>query len=92
MTEPTPFWTPEREQRLRQLWARGVPTPKIAAELGTTKNAVIGRANRMGLCIHPLMTGRSPEILKRAAVKRDAALAEAAKWDTLIRKRLERVS
>ena len=36
-------------ERLRLLWAEGRPASKIAAELGISKNAVIGKANRLGL-------------------------------------------
>lgn len=42
------FWTAERDKRLRSMWGK-VSTTEIAGELGTTKNAVIGRANRIGL-------------------------------------------
>lgn len=47
---PSP-WTPEREERLRELWAKGVSASKVAAELGggLTRNAVIGKVNRLKL-------------------------------------------
>lgn len=42
------FWTPERVARLRELW--GVQRVRaIARELGCTGNAVIGKADRLGL-------------------------------------------
>ena len=43
-------WTPERESQLRELWNAGLSASRIAAELGsTTRNAVIGKAHRLGL-------------------------------------------
>jgi len=44
-------WTPEKEEKLRQLWKKGYSGSEIAIELGsnTTRNAVIGKAHRMNL-------------------------------------------
>jgi GcrA cell cycle regulator len=39
-------WTPERVERLAELFAQGLPTAEIGRRLGLTKNAVIGRLNR----------------------------------------------
>lgn len=41
-------WTKEQDDRLRTAWGRDF-TKNIANELGKTKNAVIGRARRLGL-------------------------------------------
>ena len=36
-------WTPEREEKLKELWKKGHTASKIAELLGdTTRNAVIG--------------------------------------------------
>jgi GcrA cell cycle regulator len=53
MTDPF-TWTAEKEQRLRDLWAekqRGtkISASTIAAELGTTRSACLGKLNRLGL-------------------------------------------
>jgi len=45
-------WTSERVETLRQLWGQGQTASQIAARLGgTTRNAVIGKAHRLGLSI-----------------------------------------
>ena len=43
-------WTPEKEQKLRQLWKKGHSGSEIANILGnTTRNAVIGKVHRLNL-------------------------------------------
>ena len=43
-------WTPEREEKLRELWKIGHSASRIASMLGdTTRNAVIGKAHRLNL-------------------------------------------
>jgi len=43
------IWTEEAVARLRELWASGLSCSAIARELGTSKNAVIGKAHRLKL-------------------------------------------
>ena len=44
-------WTDDRVDRLRDLWGKGLSASQIAAQLGDgiTRNAVIGKAHRLGL-------------------------------------------
>ena len=43
-------WTPDREEKLRELWKKGHSASQIASMLGdTTRNAVIGKAHRLNL-------------------------------------------
>src|SRR4051812_18834967 len=44
-------WTEERIERLKELWTEGLSASQIAAELGSdvSRNAVISKANRLGL-------------------------------------------
>lgn len=54
-------WTEQRIEMLRRLWGQGQTASQIAAALGgVTRNAVIGKAHRLGL------TGR-PSPIKRDA-------------------------
>ena len=44
------YWPEQRAERLRELWRLGLSVDKIAAEIGgITRNAVIGKAHRLGL-------------------------------------------
>src|SRR5687767_4761637 len=47
-------WTDERIDRLKQLWTQGNTASQIAEELGgVSRNAVIGKAHRLGLQSRP---------------------------------------
>lgn len=41
------FWTPNRDRRLQAYEAKGVSAAVIAERLGTTRNAVLGRSQRL---------------------------------------------
>jgi len=61
MSEAGMEWTEQRIEMLRRLWGQGQTASQIAAALGgVTRNAVIGKAHRLGL------TGR-PSPIKRDA-------------------------
>lgn len=49
------FWTEEKQQLLEKMWKEGAVARDIAEALGggITRNAVIGKANRMGLSQQP---------------------------------------
>ena len=43
-------WTDERIETLRKMWDSGLTATQIAEELGgVSRNAVIGKAHRLGL-------------------------------------------
>jgi GcrA cell cycle regulator len=47
-------WTDERIERLKSLWTKGMTASHIADELGgVSRNAVIGKAHRLGLQARP---------------------------------------
>jgi GcrA cell cycle regulator len=68
-------WTDERIALLKKMWKEGKSAAEIAKTLGkgVTRNAVIGKAHRMGL------SGRPSPIKKPVPVKKDAAAAPARK-------------
>ena len=45
-------WTEEETQKLKELWGTGISARQIAVEIGKSRGAVIGRANRIGLAKH----------------------------------------
>jgi GcrA cell cycle regulator len=47
------FWTAEKVERLRAEWMAGTAVNAIAALLGGSRNAVIGKAHRLELPMHP---------------------------------------
>lgn len=47
------MWSNEEIDTLKRLWSRGESARIIALQLRTTRNAVIGKANRLGLPKHP---------------------------------------
>ncbi|GBQ57868.1 GcrA family cell cycle regulator [Komagataeibacter swingsii] len=63
-------WTEETIARLRDLWQQGLSTAEIGRQLSVTKNAVVGKAHRLGLKPRP-----SP--IRRAAKAAPAPTAEA---------------
>ncbi len=62
-------WTDERINTLKKMWKEGKSAAEIAKTLGkgVTRNAVIGKAHRMGL------SGRPSPIKKPVAPKKEAA-------------------
>jgi len=72
-------WTEQRIEMLRRLWGQGQTASQIAVALGgVTRNAVIGKAHRLGL------TGRP------SPIKRDASGASAPKRRPVSRRALSR--
>ena len=63
-------WDNENVARLRELWDQGLPTAQIGKLIGFTKNAVVGKAHRIGL-------ERRPSPIRRTAVKPDRKKARS---------------
>lgn len=71
-------WTDERIEQLRQLWGKGITASQIADELGgVSRNAVIGKAHRLGLKARPSPV-KSNDSAKKETAKKPAAVKEAA--------------
>jgi GcrA cell cycle regulator len=67
-------WTDERIERLKAMWTKGSTASQIADELGgVSRNAVIGKAHRLGLESRPSPVKPGEEKEKRAAAPKAAA-------------------
>jgi GcrA cell cycle regulator len=54
-------WTDERVEQLKHLWGQGMSASEIAETLGdVTRNAVIGKAHRLGLSGRPSPIKKKP--------------------------------
>ncbi|MGI8705509.1 MAG: GcrA family cell cycle regulator [Sphingomicrobium sp.] len=78
-------WTDERIERLKKMWADGATASEIADKLGgVSRNAVIGKAHRLGLQARPSPVkpgeekGRSAAAAKAAPKARGKAAAKPA--------------
>jgi GcrA cell cycle regulator len=74
-------WTDERIERLKKMWAQGATASQIADELGgVSRNAVIGKAHRLGLEQRPspVKPGEEKELKKPAAAAPAAPAAKPA--------------
>lgn len=71
-------WTDERIATLRKMWEGGSTASEIAAELGgVSRNAVIGKAHRLGLKARPSPVKANDKKKTAAPVKKPAAAAPA---------------
>lgn len=72
-------WTDERIATLKKMWEGGATASQIADELGgVSRNAVIGKAHRLGLKARPSPV-KANDKKKAAASKKPAAKAVATK-------------
>ncbi len=64
-------WTEDRIAKLKKFWTKGLSASQIAGELGegVTRNAVIGKAHRLGLKSRPSPVKTDPKKLRKAPVK-----------------------
>jgi GcrA cell cycle regulator len=58
------IWTDTLQAQLRELWEQGLTASQIAAELSVTRNAVIGKAHRLGLSgrASPIQRSKAPKL------------------------------
>ncbi len=74
-------WTDERIESLRNMWEKGLTASQIADELGgVSRNAVIGKAHRLGLKSRPSPVKATEKVAKPAkapAAPKPAAPAPA---------------
>jgi GcrA cell cycle regulator len=68
------IWTPELIEQLAALWHQGLSTADIGRRINISKNAVVGKAHRLGLTARPSPLKRPP------APKGMAALGPSCSW------------
>jgi len=73
-------WTDERIDRLKKMWSEGATASQIADELGgVSRNAVIGKAHRLGLDARPSPVKAGEEKEKKAATSTAPRVEKPAK-------------
>ncbi|HEX3424402.1 MAG TPA: GcrA family cell cycle regulator [Sphingomicrobium sp.] len=75
-------WTEERIERLKKMWHEGATASQIADELGgVSRNAVIGKAHRLGLEQRPspVKPGEEKEVKKAAPAPAASAATKPSK-------------
>ena len=76
-------WTDERIERLKKMWHDGATASQIADELGgVSRNAVIGKAHRLGLEQRPSPVKPGEEKEKKASAAPAPAAKPAAKAES----------
>jgi len=73
-------WTDERVAKLQELWDKGLSASQIAKELadGVTRNAVIGKAHRMGLASRPSPVKADPQKKTKKPAEKKAVVKSKA--------------
>ena len=69
-------WTDEQVEELKRLWNEGLTTGDIGKALGVSKNAVVGKAHRLGLNSRPSPIRRGEEEIINT-VEQNASAVEA---------------
>ena len=72
-------WTDRDDAILRRMWLQGMPAAVIGENLGRTRNAIIGRAGRIGLPPHSKKVKPIPDkVLKVPPSK--AVRVQSCQW------------
>ena len=77
-------WTSTRIAKLKKLWDKGLSTSEIGTKLGFSKNAVVGKAHRLGLKSRQATTKKikrkvTPKLSKGAPAKSTSKSTASAK-------------
>ena len=71
-------WTDERIDELKKMWEKGMTASQIAEKLGgVSRNAVIGKAHRLGLKSRPSPVKAKSKVKKKPAAKKTAPKTKA---------------
>ena len=63
MTDTANVWTDERLEKLKELWSQGLSISQIGEALGVSRNAIAGKAHRMGLPKRPSPISRPKAVM-----------------------------
>ena len=75
MSDTGNVWTDERLDELKKLWAEGLSISQIGEALGVSRNAIAGKAHRMGLPKRPSPISKSKaEKTERVVVEKEQDL------------------
>ena len=66
--ENNSVWDEKQLGKLKQLWDEGLPITKIGLELGVSRNAIAGKAHRLGLPKRNSPISKSGELRKNQDV------------------------
>ena len=80
-------WTPEKEQKLKELWKKGHTASQIATMLGdTTRNAVIGKAHRLNLEARAASSKKAKSQIKTQSEtpQKEGKLSRKARFKSLL--------
>ena len=61
-------WTDDQVEELKRLWNEGLTTGEIGKALGVSKNAVVGKAHRLGLNSRPSPIRRTDDETEHAII------------------------
>lgn len=67
-------WTEEQRDLLKALWAEGLSGSQIAIRFGTTRNAILGAVNRLGLSGRVVVSKPKREYRPKGAVQQPVAI------------------
>ena len=72
MTDTANVWTDGRIEKLKELWAQGLSISQIGESLGVSRNAIAGKAHRMGLPKRPSPISRTKVEKPKVVMPEDA--------------------
>ena len=81
-------WDKIKLDQLETLWSEGMPITKIGIELGVSRNAIAGKAHRLGLPKRNSPISKSGEPRKNQIKLRQFVL-EIYIWEGLVKPRLQ---
>jgi len=80
-------WTPDKEEKLKELWKKGHTASQIAEILGdTTRNAVIGKAHRLKLAARGPSKNSQPVRKESASsqIKYDKYISRKSRFKSIL--------